>query len=101
MSQEITRFTLNTAISESDLDATLLLSKLAAAAMHGEERVRIHAPVEIRNGGKVIEIDSTREVGQTLALILGGYLRRELGDGTVRVERIASISTRHTQEVLT
>jgi hypothetical protein len=101
MSQEITRFTLTTPIAKADIDATLMLSKLAAAALHGEERVRIHAPVEIKNGGKVIEIDSTREVGQTLALILGGYLRRELGDEAVRVERIASMTTRRPQEVLT
>jgi hypothetical protein len=35
-------------------------------------------------------IDAACEVGRTLALIFGGYARREFGDGAVRMERAGS-----------
>lgn len=100
MSNETTKFVLVRCVETADIEAALMLAKIATASLHGEDRVRIHAPTVVKAARREVEIDTTREVGQTLALIFGGYLRREYGDDAVRVTRTARLAEAMPEAVL-
>jgi hypothetical protein len=70
-----------------EVEGTLHLARLAAESLHGEDRVRLDAKFAIDRAAHTCVIDTTCEVGRTLALIFAGYARREFGDDAVRMER--------------
>jgi len=84
-----------------EVEMTLHLARMAAASLHGEDRVRIQAPAIVDRINHSCRIDTTRDVGQALSLIFGGYVRHEFGDDAVQVERFASIQTQQPMEVAT
>lgn len=101
MAHENTIFRFAASVSMDEVRTTLQLARLAAASLHGEERVRLHADTHIDAAKRICEIDTSREAGQTLALIFGGYVRREFGEDAVFVQRIASLKQSAAKEILT
>ena len=89
MPQENTIFRFHSDISMADVRTTLLLAQLAAASLHGDDRVRLQAEATLDVKQRLCRSDTSREVGQALALIFAGYIRREFGEKAVRVERAA------------
>jgi hypothetical protein len=86
MANHSTVFRFESSVAMGDVEATLTLSKLAAASLHGDDRVRLQARARIDHPGRACEIDMSSAVGQDLALIFGGYVRREFGDAAVQIE---------------
>ncbi len=94
MTQHTTIFRFHSDVPMADVRTTLLLAQLAAASLHGDDRVRLQAEASIDVKQRLCRIDTSREVGQALSLIFAGYVRREFGEKAVRVERAAPRSLR-------
>ncbi len=71
----------------AELEGTLLLSRIATEAIHGEERVELEEHPAVDRQAKTVAIDTSSDVGRTLALIFTGYVRREFGTDAVVIER--------------
>lgn len=81
------RFVIDQAIPMDEVEGTLHLARLAVESLHGEERVRLDAKFVVDHPAHACIIDTACEVGRALALIFAGYVRREFGEGAVRMER--------------
>lgn len=101
MPQETTIFRFHSDISMADVRTTLLLAQLAAASLHGDDRVRLQAEATLDVKQRLCRIDTSREVGQALALIFAGYVRREFGEKAVHITRTSSRSSQQLAEVVT
>jgi hypothetical protein len=69
---------------------TLELARLATESLHGPERVQLDARWEMDDADRSVAIDSTSEVGRTLAIVFLGFVKREFGSGAVHVVRMGS-----------
>lgn len=85
MERETTTFRFEPGVTMTDVEQTLHLARLAAGSLHGEDRVRLQARATVKKSDRTVEIDTSRDVGQSLALIFGGYVRREFGSGAFEV----------------
>jgi hypothetical protein len=83
MEKSVVTFSFEAAVPMEDVRATLRLALLAAECLHGEDRVRLEAHVSIDPAQHTCSIETGFEVGRTLAILFGGYIRREFGDSAV------------------
>lgn len=88
MNQLTVRFAFDTSVPMTEVEATLRLALLAVESLHGEDRVRLDAKVTVDRATRVCVIDVASEVGRALALVFGGYIRREFGDAAVNMVHI-------------
>jgi hypothetical protein len=87
MPEILVRFTFAKTASMEEVEGTLHLARLAVESLHGKDRVRLDAKFAIDRTTHTCMIDAACEVGRALAMIFAGYVRREFGDGAVRMER--------------
>lgn len=85
----LVRFSFNDSISMSEVEATLRLALLAVQSLHGEDRLRLEAHVSLDHGQRLCFVDTTAEVGRTLALIFAGYVRREFGEAAYDMQTMS------------
>jgi len=83
------RFDFNKSIPMSEVEATLRLALLAVQSLHGEDRLRLEAHVSMNHSRRMCFVDTTTEVGRTLALIFAGYIRREFGDAAYGMQTLS------------
>lgn len=83
------RYTFEPDVALEEVEASLLLAILAAENLHGEAQVRLDAAHNWDAGSRRCVIDGTTAVGRDVNRLFVGFLRREFGEGTFRVERIA------------
>ena len=93
MANQMTVFRFKRPVAMREVEATLLLSRLAVASLHGDDRVRLQAQMKVDRAGRTCEIDTSSPVGQDLALIFAGFVRREFGDGAVDLFRALAAGT--------
>ena len=79
-------------VDMADVTATLRLARVAVEALHGEDRIRFETRTHIDHDRHMCLIDTQTESGRTLAIVFGGYVRREFGDDAVDV-RMAPADT--------
>lgn len=89
MSHSMVKFAFKDSVSMPEVEATLRLALLAVQSLHGEDRLRLEAHVQVNHTRHLCLIDTAPEVGQTLAVIFAGYVRREFGEDAVLIEREA------------
>ena len=87
MPQTVVQFTFDRSVSMDEVDGTLQLALLAVDSLHGEDRVRLEAKFILDRAKRTCSVDASSEVGRTLVLIFGGYLRREFGNDAVKMRR--------------
>lgn len=88
------QFAFDASVPMPEVEATLRLALLAIESMHGEDRVRLETRASVDLSGRRCVIDIASEAGRTLALVFGGYVRREFGDEAVRMTRVATAGER-------
>ena len=88
MSLEIFRYTFDPSVSAEELEATLLLTVLAAESLHGATQVRLYAAHTFDADRRVCVIDARSEVGQDINRLFAGFVQREFGEDMFRVERV-------------
>ncbi|NIM21249.1 MAG: hypothetical protein GTN64_02325 [Candidatus Latescibacteria bacterium] len=70
-----------------DVEDTLMLSVIAAEALHGRSQVHLDATFRLDTKQRVCEVIAGTEVGRDIARIFTGFLTREFGEDAFRIER--------------
>ncbi len=73
-----------------EVEATLLLALWGAECLHGEAQVRLDAAHAFDLDARACVIDAATPVGRDVNRLFVGFLRREFGPDSLRVERVAS-----------
>lgn len=81
-------FTFGTDVPMREVEFTLQLALLAVESLHGEDRVMLETANRIDHVTRTCAIDTTSDTGRTLAVVFGGFARREFGDDAVTVRLI-------------
>jgi hypothetical protein len=87
MKPEITVFVFADSVCMREVDNALQLAHLATNLLYGTQRGALQTSSTVSPQDNTCRIDTSHEVGQSLALIFAGYVRRQFGDAAVKVER--------------
>jgi hypothetical protein len=98
MSPEIFHYTFDPSVSADELEATLLLTILAAESLHGATQLRLYAAHAFDADRRVCVIDARSDVGRDINRIFAGFVQREFGADMFRVERVEQFSKTQKQE---
>jgi hypothetical protein len=81
-------FTFDGTVPMDEVQFTLRLALLAVESLHGEDRVMLDTGSRIDHSARTCTIDTTSDTGRTLAVVFGGFARREFGNEAVSVRLI-------------
>jgi hypothetical protein len=90
VTRTVYRYTFQRDVSLRAAEDSLALAIFAAESVHGETQVRLDAGHYFDETGHVCVVDATTPVGETIARIFTGFLRREFGEESFAVERVAT-----------
>src|SRR5436309_2002722 len=90
MSELVYRYQFADAVPVAEVEATLVLSVLAAESLHGAPQVRLDAGHFLDGAGRACVIDAGTAVGRDLNRLFTGFLSREFGPHAFRVEPIGA-----------
>lgn len=79
------RFTFDGTVPIDEVEQTLRLALLAVESLHGEDRVLLETASHVERASRTCVVDTSTDVGRTLALVFAGFVRREFGDEAVTV----------------
>jgi hypothetical protein len=99
MTPAIHRYRFAASIAFEDIEASLVLAIFAAECLHGECQVRLDAAYAVNPAERTCVIDSTTAVGRDINRLFTGFVLREFGPDSFRVERIADCVACQPQEV--
>ena len=88
MSREAYRYTFDRSVAWRDLEESLLLAVLAVECLHGEARVRLDGRYRLDGDRSICVIDTATDVGRDINRIFTGFVSREFGRASFRVERV-------------
>lgn len=88
MHRTLYRYQLGDTAPFLDVQETLFLAVLATESLHGGSQVRLDASFCLDEDQRSCVIDGGTQVGQDLARIFTGFLRREFGESAFRVGRL-------------
>jgi hypothetical protein len=99
MTREVYRYTFAPGVPTEDVEATLLLAIWGTQSLHGEAQVRLDAAhyLDPRGGGCVI--DAGTPVGRDFNRLFLGFIRREFGPDSFRIERVTDPPSPQLEEV--
>ena len=86
MNREIYQYRFKNGTSMQDVEDTLMLSTIAAEALHGRSEVNLDAKFRLDRKKRICEVSAGTEVGRDIARIFTGFLTREFGEDSFRVE---------------
>ena len=92
MSAEVYRYEFGPEIPVEDVEASMLLSLLAAESLHGETEVQLAAAHFLDADKRACVVDAGTPVGTDINKLFAGFLRREFGPAAFSVRRLASAS---------
>jgi hypothetical protein len=99
MSQTLYRYLFAPEVPLEEIEATVLLALFAAESPHGETQVRLDAAHQLDKEQRTCVIDAATPVGQDFNRLFTGFLSREFGPDSFRVERAADIAADRAREV--
>src|SRR4051794_7943234 len=88
MSRDIYRFVFADEVPAVEVEATLVLSILGIESLHGESQTRLDVQHAFDAKRRVVVIDASTPVGRDLNRLFIGFMTREFGAGSFRVERV-------------
>lgn len=88
MTSDVFRYRLADHVPPEEAEATLVLAVLAVEALHGEAQTRLDAGHAFDAKLRTVVIDATTAVGRDFNRLFLGFLSREFGPGSFRVERV-------------
>ncbi|MEX1231114.1 MAG: hypothetical protein WEB58_12790 [Planctomycetaceae bacterium] len=89
MTKDVYRYEFQPDVPLDEVENSLLLAVMGAEALHGESQTRLDAAHLLDRDKRACVIDASPPVGRDLNRLFIGFLRREFGDDSFRVERIA------------
>lgn len=84
----LVRFTFDATVDMAEVAATLKLSLIACAILHGSDRVDLEVRSTVDQTQRRVDVRTETEPGRDLALLFLGYTRREFGGNAVQVQRV-------------
>ena len=84
------RYTLHSRIPMQDAQDSLVLAILTVECLHGSAQTQLDLAHEFDPKRRTCLIDAATQVGRDLNRLFTGYLQREFGPNSFRVERLAS-----------
>jgi hypothetical protein len=94
VSRAIYRYVFAEAIPAEEAEATLVLALLAAESLHGEAQVRLDGAHHFDPDRRACVLDAGTPAGRDLNRLFVGFLRREFGEESFTVERVADTAAR-------
>jgi hypothetical protein len=88
MTEPIYRYLFDEAVPGEEVETTLVLSLFAVEALHGESQTRLDAAHAFDGKKRSVVIDASTAVGRDLNRVFIGFVTREFGAGSFRVERV-------------
>ena len=88
MKAELYRYVLSDDVPLDDVEASLLLALIATESLHGESQVRLEASHAMDANGRTCVIEAGCAIGRDLNRLFVGFVRREFGEDSFRVERV-------------
>lgn len=88
MNRVVYRYTFSHDVSPENSENFLVRSMLAIEALHGEAQVRLDAAHYFDVDQRACVIDASTPVGRDLNKLFVGFLSREFGEESFRVERV-------------
>ena len=100
--KDVYRYEFTDAVPAVEVETTLMLSIFGVKSLHGESQTRLDAQHAFDAQRRVVVIDASTEVGRDLNRLFIGFMTREFGPGSFRVERVQRPAEPKTQpEVVT
>lgn len=87
MTADIHRYRFAASIAFEDIEASLVLAVFAAECLHGECQVRLDAAYAVDAAQRCCVIDGTTQVGRDINCLFTGFVLREFGPDSFRVQR--------------
>jgi hypothetical protein len=88
MTQELYRYEFTDEAPSDEVEVTLLLAILATESLHGETQVRLDAAHAFDAQKRSCVIDAGTVVGRDFNRLFAGFLTREFGADSFKVERV-------------
>jgi hypothetical protein len=88
MASDLYRYLFDEAVPGEEVETTLVLSIFAVEALHGESQTRLDASHAFDGDRRRVVIDASTAVGRDLNRVFIGFITREFGAGSFRVERV-------------
>ena len=76
-----------------EAEDSLMLAVLAAESLNGRSNVRLDASFQVDHSRRECSVDAATPVGRQIARIFTGFLTREFGEESFRVERLGSTAS--------
>ena len=88
MIRDIYRYEFGDGVPAVEVETTLVLSIFGVESLHGEAQTRLDVQHAFNAKQRVVVIDASTDVGRDLNRLFIGFLTREFGPGSFRVERV-------------
>lgn len=88
MERELYRYKLGDQVSMHDAEEMLLLALLGTESIHGAAQTRLDVAHSVDEEERAFVIDAATEVGIDLNRLFTGFLLREFGQDSFRVQRL-------------
>jgi hypothetical protein len=101
MDHTLYRYVFAEGIPVEEVEASVLLATLAAISLHGEADVRLDGAHYLDPDQRACVIDASTPVGRDVNRLFVGFLSREFGEDSFRVERVEDDVSMKPEEVAT
>jgi len=91
MSSERYRYTFDEKVPLEDVETSLLLAVMTTESLHGEAQVRLDAAHYLDVSCRACVIDAGTVVGRDINRLFVGFLGREFGADSFKVERVDAL----------
>lgn len=88
MNRELYRYKFDSDVPIRDIEDSLCLAVLTTECLYGRSLIKLDACFCLNRKKRSCVVDAATEVGCTIARIFTGFLSREFGEETFKVERI-------------
>lgn len=80
-------------IEPVEIEAAILLSILAAEDLHGQTQTLLGVAYYFDADDRTCVVDATSEAGRDFNRLFAGFVRREFGEASFRVDRIDPVTS--------
>jgi hypothetical protein len=88
MFKEIYRYIFATTVPLEEIEASIVLAIVATESLHGESQARLDIAHYLDLATRTCLVDARTEVGRDFNRLLIGFIRKEFGEDSFRVERV-------------
>lgn len=83
------RYEFDPSVCLDDIEVALVLSLFGVEALHGASAARLDVRHSLCRERRSLVIDASTAAGQDLAKLFLGFLKREIDEDAVRIERVS------------